>query len=57
VQAPAHIIPYVRELIVDITTRSVLPTLNLGPINVVGMIKEGAAEFIIHEEKKDAREV
>lgn len=38
-QAPAHLMPYVRELVSNITSRSALPTLNLGPVNIVALIE------------------
>jgi len=56
-QAPAHLIPYVRELIANITTRSVLPTLNLGPINVISMIESGQATFELQQRPKDTQEI
>ena len=54
--APAHMVPYVRELIANITTRSPLPTLNIGPINVVALINEGQAGFEVSEEKKPTQD-
>ncbi len=56
-QAPAHLIPYVRELIASVTTRSILPTLNLGPINVVALVKSGEASFEVTARRKDSQEV
>jgi preprotein translocase subunit SecB len=42
VNAPAYIVPYARELIANITSRTgVLPTLIIPPINVLELIKEG----------------
>jgi len=51
--APAHLIPYAREVIANTTSRSLLPTLNLGPINVIDMIENGTAEFIIEKKPKE----
>ena len=55
--APAHLIPYVRELIGNVTTRSPLPTLNIGPVNVKAMVERGTAEFLFSQETKKAQEV
>ncbi len=44
-QAPAHLVPYMRELVANLTTRSILPTLNIGPINVIAMM-EGSDKTI-----------
>jgi len=56
-QAPAHLVPYVRELIASLTTRSVLPTFNLGPVNVVALIETGKATFEVSQVRKTAQEV
>ena len=55
--APANLVPYARELIANITSRSILPTLNLGPVNVIAMIDKGIAEFVIHEAPKPSQEI
>ena len=55
--APAHLIPYVRELIANITSRSILPTLNLGPINVIAMIDAKEASFEITSAQKKAQQL
>ncbi len=55
--APAQLVPYVRELLADITTRSPLPTLNMGPINIVALVSAGEATFEIHAEEKKAQPV
>ena len=54
--APAHLVPYVRELIANITTRSPLPTLNIGPINVRALVERGESTFSLQEEKKEERQ-
>ena len=54
--APANLVPYARELIANVTSRSTLPTLNLGPVNVIAMIDEGIAEFVLHEASKPSQE-
>lgn len=51
--APALLVPYVRETIANITTRSALPTLNIGPINVIALAKAGKSDIDIHAAKKD----
>lgn len=43
--APAHLVPYVRELISNITARCPLPMLNVGPINVAALVDTGQARF------------
>ena len=50
--AAANLMPYVRELVTNITSRSVLPTLNIGPINLIALSETGQADFVLHEEKK-----
>ena len=55
--AAAHLIPYVRELVANITARSILPTLNLGPINVIAMIDSGEASFEITAARKRTQNV
>ncbi|MCD4652440.1 protein-export chaperone SecB [bacterium] len=39
-QAPAYIVPYARELISNVTSRGVYPTLNIPPINVHAAMKK-----------------
>lgn len=56
-QAPAHLFPYLRELVANITSRSPLPTLNLGPVNVVALIERGDASFEYHLKEKDVQQV
>ncbi len=55
--APAYVIPYVRELVANITSRSVLPTLNLAPINIIAMIDAGEAKFEVALADKRSEEV
>jgi preprotein translocase subunit SecB len=50
--APAHLVPYARELIANITARSALPTLNLGPINVIAYLEHGADDIAIETAPK-----
>jgi len=50
--APGLMIPYVRELIANVTTRSPLPTLNLGPINVGAFLKGTDATTELGQSKK-----
>jgi preprotein translocase subunit SecB len=38
--APALLIPYAREIINDITSKSPLPTLIMPPINVIALLKK-----------------
>ena len=48
IQAPSLLMPYVRELISNITSRSLLPPLIIPPLNILAMIKrkrEDQAEF------------
>jgi preprotein translocase subunit SecB len=54
--APAHLVPYARELISNITSRSILPTFNLGPINVIAMIENGDASFELNSVEKKSVE-
>jgi len=56
-QGPAHLFPYAREIIANITSRSPLPTLNLGPINVVALIERGDVDFQMGFEDKGAKTV
>jgi len=56
-QAPAHLVPYVRELISNITARSCLPLLNIGPINVAALVKSGSARFEFSSPNKPSQEV
>lgn len=55
--APAHLIPYVRELISNITSRSPLPTLNMGPVNVKAMVAKGTAEFLFAPSPKPTQQM
>ena len=54
--APANLMPYVRELVANITTRSPLPTLNLGPVNVIALVEEGRTKFEAHAAPKRTQE-
>ncbi len=55
VHAPAHLVPFVRELIANITTRSPLPTVRIGPINVVASVRKGGTGVITTQRKKPAQ--
>jgi preprotein translocase subunit SecB len=53
--AAAFLVPYARELIANITARSPLPTLNIGPINVLALVEQGQATLVIeYDGKPDA---
>lgn len=66
-QAPAYMMPYVRELVSSITARTIYPTLNLPPINLISLLgkqigsqKGGAIASMKspprrHKKKKDER--
>ena len=54
---PAHLVPFARELIANITMRSPLPILNIGPINVIALVERGIAKFAIHQDKKAEQQV
>ena len=41
--APGLLFPYVRELISNLSARTVLPHLNLAPVNVFAWVKTGRA--------------
>lgn len=45
--ALAHLFPYIRELVSSTTSRSPLPTLNLGPVNLVALLKDKEAQLEI----------
>jgi len=46
--APAYIVPYARELIANITSRSgIFPTLVMPPLNVVELLKEVKKEEVL----------
>jgi len=50
--APAYIVPYARELIANITSRTgILPTLVMPPLNIVELLKEVKEEEVV--EQKD----
>ena len=51
--APGHMVPFARELISNITTRSPLPTLRIGPINVLALIEKGTASLEATQRKKE----
>ncbi len=55
--APAHVVPFVRELVANITSRSPLPTLSIAPINVVALIGDGTADLTIRQAKKRTRTI
>lgn len=55
--APAHMFPFIRELISNITARSPLPTLNIGPINVAALVDSGQAEFEFSSPPKHSEQV
>ena len=55
-QAPAHLVPYIRELISNVTARSPLPTLNIGPVNVKALVESGKASFEFTESAKDEQQ-
>lgn len=55
--APAYLVPYVRELLANITARSPLPLVNIGPINVIALAKEGKAKIITGQSKKRSQQV
>ena len=44
VHAPAYIVPYARELIANMTSRSKIPTLIIPPVNVFTLISKGLHE-------------
>jgi len=46
--APAHLFPFVRETIANITARSQLPVLTLGPINVIALLDNQDTSFDVH---------
>ena len=50
--APAHMVPFAREFIADITTRSPLPTLRVCPINVLALLTKKASSMRITQQKK-----
>ena len=55
--APAYLIPYLRELLANITTRSPLPLLNIGPINIIALAKEGKAKLIMGQSEKKPQQL
>jgi preprotein translocase subunit SecB len=55
--APGHLYPYVREIIASITSRSSLPTLNIGPINVIALIDSGEASFELDQKPKPTQDL
>lgn len=50
--APGHLVPYGRELISSITSRSPLPTLRIGPINAIALMKTGKSPLAASKTKK-----
>lgn len=50
--APAHLFPYIRELITNITARSPLPILNLGPVNLLALSKKTDSNIEADSTKK-----
>jgi len=44
VYALTHVIPYIREFVVNITSRMVVATLSIPPINVFALLREYEAE-------------
>ena len=55
--APAHLIPFVREMIVNITSRSPLPTLHISPINVNSLVDAGIGSLTTHQEGEQEQQV
>jgi len=55
--APAHLVPYIRELISNITMRSSLPALSIGPLNVKAMVESGSATFEVSESEKEEQQL
>jgi preprotein translocase subunit SecB len=51
VNAPAHLIPFAREIISNITSRTPLPYLLLPPINVLAMKKRAKSKKKITSSK------
>jgi preprotein translocase subunit SecB len=51
--APGHLVPYARELISNITNRSALPTLRIGPINALALMSNGQASLVATQRKKE----
>lgn len=50
IHAPAYVVPYARELIANITSRTgMLPTLVLPPINIYELLKESSESSKQHE--------
>ena len=43
-QAPAHLVPYLRELISSVTARTDLPALMLPPVNVNALLGPGKSD-------------
>lgn len=43
---PAYVVPYARELISNITSRSEVPTLVIPPVNIFSLIEEGKLDHI-----------
>jgi preprotein translocase subunit SecB len=52
INAPAYIIPYARELIANITTRTgIIPTLIMPPLNIIELLKDAKEEVISGTDK------
>ena len=52
---PEESIPYLRELVANVTTRSPLPTLNFGPINIGALMKGTSTKLELRQSKKPAQ--
>jgi preprotein translocase subunit SecB len=50
--APGLMVPYLRELVANVTTRSPLPTLNMSPINVSAFMKGTDTKLHANTSKK-----
>ncbi len=55
--APAHLFPYIRELVSNITARSPLPTLNIGPLNLAALLKGKDSRLEITQSPKESEQV
>jgi len=50
-QAPANMLPYARELISNITSRGMFPTLNLPPINLQAALSKKKKKAVTDQSK------